>query len=256
MQSKYNLSGKTALVTGSSQGIGRSIVLELAKAGADVIINYRSNTRLAEETSETARKFGSRVWLWPFDLAREDVLENYKNFIVENHCPSVDILVTNASHQIRKPWDQVTKEEFALQMNVNVRSTLFLIQGVVPFMKDKKWGRILNIGSVQEKRPHPDMCVYAASKGALSNLVINLASQLASWGITVNTLAPGAIGTARNETVLADPEYLKKTVQKIPLGYIGEPGDCAQMALLLCSEAGRYITGCNYFVDGGMSLSF
>ncbi|WP_298652765.1 SDR family oxidoreductase [uncultured Proteiniphilum sp.] len=256
MQSKYNLSGKTALITGGGQGIGKSIVLGLAEAGADVIINYRSNTQLAEETAEEVKSLGREVWLWPFDLAQEDVLENYQKFISENHCPSVDILVANASHQIRNPWERVTSEEFALQMNVNVRSTLFLIQGVVPHMKVKKWGRILNIGSVQEKRPHPDMCVYAASKGALSNLVINLAPQLAPLGITVNSLAPGAIGTARNITALSNPEYLKKTVQKIPLGYIGEPDDCAQLVLLLCSEAGRYITGCNYFVDGGMSLLF
>ena len=256
MRNNYNLSGKTALITGGGQGIGKSIVLALAKAGADVIINFRSNTKLADETAEEVKSLGRKIWLWPFDLSQEDVLENYQKFTREKHCPPVDIFIANASHQIRNPWNQVTIGEFALQMNVNVRSTLLLMQGVVPHMKEKKWGRILNIGSVQEKRPHPDMCIYAASKGALSNLVINLAPQLAPFGITVNSLAPGVIGTARNEAALSDPEYLEKIVQKIPLGFIGEPDDCAQLALLLCSESGRYITGCNYFVDGGMSLMF
>jgi len=256
MKCNYNLLGKTALITGGSQGIGKSIVLALAEAGANVIVNFRKNTQLAEEVAKEARRFDVEVWLWPYDLARDDVFESYRKFIIDKNCPPVDILVTNASHQIRNPFEKITSEEFALQMNVNVRSTLFLIQGVIPYMKERKWGRILNIGSVQEKRPHPDMCIYAASKSALSNLVINLAPQLASYGITINSLAPGVIATVRNEVALSSQEYLEKTINKIPLGFIGEPTDCAQLALLLCSDAGRYITGCNYFVDGGMSLSF
>lgn len=255
MQNKYDLKGKTALVTGGGQGIGRSIVLALAEAGANVIINYRSNVSLAEETAELAGQFGNKVWLWPYGLVKEEVKENYLSFVAEHKCPP-DILVTNASYQIRKPWDQVTKEDFADQMNVNVRSTLFLIQGAVPYMKERGWGRILNIGSVQQKRPHQEMCIYAASKMALVNLVSNLATQLAPWGITINTLSPGAIATGRNEAVLANPDYRKSTESKIPLGYVGTPEDCAQLALLLCSESGRYITGADYSVDGGMGLLF
>jgi NAD(P)-dependent dehydrogenase (short-subunit alcohol dehydrogenase family) len=255
MQNKYDLTGKTALVTGGGQGIGKSIALALAEAGANVIINYRSNALLAEETAELAGQFGRKVWLWPYDLVQEKVRENYLAFVAEHQCPA-DILVTNASYQIRKPWDQVTKEDFGDQMNVNVRSSLFLIQAVVPYMKEKRWGRIVNIGSVQQKRPHQEMCIYAASKMALVNLVSNLAPQLAPWGITINTLSPGAIGTGRNEAVLANPEYRNLTESKIPLGYIGTPEDCAQLALLLCSESGRYITGADYYVDGGMGLLF
>ncbi|MDI9605976.1 MAG: SDR family oxidoreductase [Bacteroidota bacterium] len=256
MRNNNSLSGKTALITGGGQGIGKSIVLALAEAGADVIINFRSNTQLATDTADEVKSLGRKAWLWPYDLSRENVLGDYQEFSEEKQCPAVDIFIANASHQIRNPWEQVTIDEFALQMNVNVRSTLLLMQGVVPYMKKNKWGRILIIGSVQEKRPHPDMCIYAASKAALSNLVINLAPQLAPFGVTVNSLAPGVINTARNKVALSNPEYVEKTVRKIPLGYIGEPGDCAQLALLLCSESGRYITGCNYFVDGGMSLRF
>ena len=138
MRNNYNLSGKTALITGGGQGIGKSIVLALAKAGADVIINFRSNTKLADETAEEVKSLGRKIWLWPFDLSGEDVLENYQKFTREKHCPTVDIFIANASHQIRNPWNQVTIDEFALQMNVNVRSTLLLMQGVVPHMKEKK----------------------------------------------------------------------------------------------------------------------
>lgn len=257
MGNKYDLSGKTALITGGSQGIGRAIAFALAESGANIIINFRSNRQLAEETATYIKEtIGREVWLWQFDLSSEDVLNNLQTFIDEKNTPPIDILVTNASLQVRKPWSEVTIEEIAQQMNVNFRSTLLLIQKVVPRMKKQKWGRILNIGSVQEKRPHPDMCVYAASKSALSNLVINLAPQLAPFGITVNSLAPGVIDTARNKSVFLNPKYKDKTLKKIPLNYIGEPSDCAQLALLLCSEAGRYITGSNCFVDGGMSLLF
>ena len=158
--------------------------------------------------------------------------------------------------QVRAPFDEVTDEDFEAQINVNLRSTLRLIREVVPHMAQNRWGRILNIGSVQQARPHRDMCVYAATKAGLVNLVKNLAPRLAPMGITINNLAPGAIATARNKDALADAEYRKVVESNIPLGYVGESEDCAGAALLLCSDAGRYITGADYFVDGGLSLRF
>lgn len=251
----FNLKGRTALVTGGGQGIGRSIVLALAENGANVIINYRNNKQLADSTVGEAAGYGVKTWLWPFDLASDHIAEAYDRLVKDCQCHP-DILVANASVQIRKNWEEVTAEEFALQINVNLRSTLQLMQAVAPHMKEKGWGRILNIGSVQQFRPHRQMCVYAASKSALVNLVKNLAPQLAPFGITVNNLAPGAIHTGRNEEVLANPEYKKATEAKIPAGYVGQPDDCAALALLLCSDAGRYITGADYPVDGGMGLCF
>lgn len=249
----FDLSSKTALVTGGGQGIGKAIALALAEYGANIIINYRSNAERAEETARLVSAYGVQCWLWPLDLAEDNIKEKFNQFITENNC-KVDILVANASVQIRKPWDEVTSDEFATQVNVNLRSTLNLVQGVVPHMKEQKWGKILNIGSVQQARPHKDMCVYAASKSGLVNLVKNLAVQLAPFGINVNNLAPGVISTARNKTVLANPEYREAVLQKIPLGFAGIPSDCAALSLLLCSDAGKYITGGDFFVDGGMSL--
>ena len=251
----FDLTGKTALVTGGSQGIGKAIVLALAENGADVVINYRSNQSLAEQTACEAAQYGRKIWLWPFDLESEQVLEAYRDFAETNNCHA-DILVANASVQIRKKWDEITNVEFAQQININLRSTLQLIQGVVPHMRQCGWGRILNIGSVQQVRPHNQMCIYAASKSALVNLVKNLAPQLAPFGITVNNLAPGVIATGRNEDALSDPDYKKTIEAKIPSGYIGQPEDCAALALLLCSDAGRYITGVDYLVDGGMGLCY
>ena len=166
----------------------------------------------------------------------------------------LDILVLNASVQIRKAWDKITPEEYRKQLDVNLGSSVCLIQQCVPGMRERHWGRILTIGSVQQVRPHPEMLIYSATKSALVNVVRSLAPQLDKDGITINNLAPGAIATGRNEEVLAKPAYREKVLAKIPAGYVGEPQDCAGLAVLLCSEAGRYITGTDYFVDGGMSL--
>ena len=128
------------------------------------------------------------------------------------------------------------------------------MQAAVPHMKEMGWGRIITIGSVQEAKPHPDMLVYAASKAAQTNMMQSLSLQLASSGITVNNVAPGVIYTDRNLEALSDPEYAQKVKSSIPVGFYGEPEDCAGIVSLLCSEEGRYITGQSIFVDGGKSV--
>lgn len=131
---------------------------------------------------------------------------------------------------------------------------MMLIQAVAPYMKKQKWGRIITIGSVQEAKPHPDMLIYSASKAAQTNMMQSLSLQLAKDGITVNNVAPGVIYTDRNVEALSDPEYAKKVTDSIPVGFYGEPEDCAGIVSLLCSDEGRYITGQNIFVDGGKSV--
>lgn len=249
----FDITGKTALITGAGQGIGRSIALALAEHGANVIINYRSNRKLAEATLRDVCKMGVNAWLWEYDLSSETLTADFQ--LLKEEIPfEVDILVLNASIQIRKKWEEVTLSEFNAQINVNARASLELIQCCVPHMERRGWGRIVTLGSVQQNRPSKQMIVYAASKAAQLNMIKNLAWQLGNKGITINNLAPGVIGTVRNEDVLSDEVFLKKIEKNIPLGYIGEPNDLASMALLLCSDAGRYITGTDILVDGGMSL--
>lgn len=249
----FNLTGKTALVTGASQGIGRCIAIALAEHGANVIINYRSNRTLAIDTQSEVEAYGVKSWLWEYDLSGDNLATEFQQFITINEI-KVDILVLNASVQIRKAWDEVNAEEFSLQMNVNLRASLTLIQNCVPHMIEKKWGRIVTLGSVQQYRPSKSMIVYAASKSAQLNMVRNLSTQLGCHGITINNLAPGVIATCRNEEVLADTDFIESILKNIPLGFVGNPNDLAATALLLCSDAGRYITGGDYCVDGGMSL--
>ena len=165
-----------------------------------------------------------------------------------------DVLVLNASLQYRTPWQEITADAAYEQLNCNFVSSLLLIQAAVSHMKEAGWGRIITIGSVQEAKPHPDMLIYSASKAAQTNMMQSLSLQLASSGITVNNVAPGVINTNRNADALSDPVYAEKVKNSIPVGFYGEPEDCAGIVSLLCSEEGRYITGQSIYVDGGKSI--
>jgi NAD(P)-dependent dehydrogenase (short-subunit alcohol dehydrogenase family) len=253
MKEQLNLAGRRALVTGSSQGIGRAIALAFAECGADVMVHCARDVAKAEAVRQALEACGVRSGITVADLANPEAAQQL-HAETEAALGTVDILVLNASVQIRKAWQEITLDEYRRQLDVNFGACLWLIQKFAPAMQRAKWGRILTIGSVQQARPHPEMLVYSATKAALANLVRSLAPQLARDGVTINNLAPGAIATGRNAEVLADEAYLRKVLAKIPLGYVGESHDCAGLAVILCSEAGRYITGQNVFVDGGMSL--
>ena len=148
----FEITGKTALITGAGQGIGRSIALALAEHGANVVINYRSNRQLAETTLQDVLKMGGKAWLWEYDLLSDTLTSDFQ-LLRQKLGIEVDILVLNASIQIRRKWEDVTLYEFNTQMNVNVRASLELIQCCVPYMESKGWGRIVTLGSVQQNRP-------------------------------------------------------------------------------------------------------
>jgi len=253
LSERLNLSGKTAVVTGSSQGIGKAIAIALAEYGANVIIHYRTKRKDAEQTVKEMNQPKGKVPIVKADFSKKDGVKNFFRSVA-NVTDTVDILVINASVQVAKDWQEVTESEFDFQVNANFKSTLLLMQQFAPAMIQKGWGRILTIGSVQQVKPHPAMIVYAATKSAVFNLVKNVALQLADKGITVNNLAPGIIDTPRIQEPV--PKMEKRIAQRMttPEGGMGLPEDCAGMAVFLCSGAGRYITGQNHFVDGGMSL--
>jgi len=244
-----NLNGKTVLITGASRGIGREFAIGLAKCGADLAINYFNMDKNAEETKNTINSLGRKCTFIKTDLRDEDCAEK-----IFEKVKGVDILVLNASIQYRKSWDKITVSEFNEQINCNLRASMLLIQKYAPHMKQKKWGRIITVGSVQEIKPHPDMLVYSASKAAQTLMAKSLALQLAGFGVTVNNIAPGVILTDRNTEALSDEEYYKKAISKIPVGYCGQTSDCLGILKLLCSDEGKYITGQNIFVDGGMGM--
>jgi NAD(P)-dependent dehydrogenase (short-subunit alcohol dehydrogenase family) len=231
IKEKFDLSGKVALVTGSTRGIGKAIGDALEEYGAKVI---RHNTKVC-------------------DLSDPAAIETYFNTLQsEGLLP--DILVANASVQEKIPWAEFPMDEARRELQVNFLATLRMFQRCYPKMKAQKWGRLIVVGSVNERRPHPDMCVYAASKSAQENLVRGIGRQVASEGITVNNLCPGVFYTDRNKECLADPVYGAKVTAAIPMHDYAMPEDAAGAALLLASDAGRYITGATIMVDGGLSI--
>ena len=240
---------KRALVTGSSRGIGHAIALGLAKDGYEVVVHCAGRLDRAQETRDEIVAAGGRATVLQADLC--DLSQTAR---LAREMGDVDVLVLNASLQIKKPWQTITTEDAAQQLNCNYVSSLLLIQAAVDHLRAQKWGRIVTIGSVQERKPHPDMLVYSSYKAAQTNMVQSLSLQLAGDGITVNNVAPGVIATDRNKTAIADPVYAKKVMDSIPLGFYGQPEDCVGMVRLLCSEEGRYITGQSLYVDGGKSV--
>lgn len=241
----FDLTGKTALVTGSTQGIGFEAAACFAKQGAAVFVHGATSINKTEAAA--AKIPGARAVC--VNLSNSDAPER-----LFSATGTIDILVCNASVQFRKNWEEITQEEIELQLKVNFAATLGLIQQYAPQMKENGWGRIITVGSVQQYKPHKDMAVYAASKAAQMSLVSNLAKQLAPFGVTVNSLSPGVIATPRNEAALNDQTYKKQVLSSIPCGYAGKAEDCAAPLLLLASCEGRYITGCDLVVDGGMKL--
>ena len=240
---------KVALITGSSRGIGRAIAIRLAKDGYHVIVHGAGNVDKANEVKDIIIANGGEAEVITADLCDLEATKDFSLKLLD-----VDVLVLNASVQIRRPWNEISVEECYSQLNCNFVSSMLLIQSVAENMKKNKWGRIITVGSVQEAKPHPDMLVYSASKAAQTNMVTSLSLQLAKDGITVNNVAPGVIYTDRNIEALSDPVYAKKVTDSIPVGFYGEPDDCAGIVSLLCSEEGRYITGQSIYVDGGKSV--
>ena len=231
IRDKFNLDGRTALVTGSTRGIGKAIGDAFEEYGAKVI---RHNTKVC-------------------DLADPAAIDAFFDKL-EREGSLPDILVANASIQAKIPWTEFPLDEAQKEIQVNFLATLRMFQRCYPKMKAQKWGRLIVVGSVNERRPHPDMCVYAATKSAQENLVRGVARQVAPEGITVNNLCPGVFNTDRNRECLADPVYGPKVTATIPLHDYARPEDAAGTALLLASDAGRYITGASIKVDGGLSL--
>lgn len=240
---------KRALVTGSSRGIGRAIAIQLAHDGYEVVVHCAGNTEKAEETKRIIELSGGKAEIIKANLCNTD-----ETAMLAKKMGDLDVLVLNASLQIKKHWDEIPQSDIYEQLNCNFVSSLILIQAAVPYMKEKGCGRIVTIGSVQEAKPHPDMLIYSASKAAQTNMVRSLSLQLAPFGITVNNVAPGVIYTDRNVEALSDPQYAKKVTDTIPVGFYGKPEDCAGTVSLLCSESGRYITGQSIYIDGGKSV--
>jgi NAD(P)-dependent dehydrogenase (short-subunit alcohol dehydrogenase family) len=246
----FRLTGRTALVTGARREIGRAIALGLAGAGARLAIHHAGTKQEhvdAAEVVQTIHAMGGDATAFPQDFTQDDAGSSLAAAVTA--WAPVDILVLNASIELPEPFTAVTRDHFDRQIAVNLRTTMELLQALMPPMAARGWGRVVTIGSVQQDKPHPAMLVYAGTKAAQLNWARSLARQYGGQGVTVNNLAPGAIRTARNRVQLeTEAEGL---IQRIPAGRLGTPQDLVGAAMLLCSDAGGYINGANLFVDGG-----
>lgn len=260
-----NLDGKVALVTGSSQGIGKAIAIRLAQQGADVAINYRSDPEGGAETVKAVEAAGKRCYTCssPVDgysiQADVSVMSEVNDLVRQSveHFGKLDILVNNAGVEANAPFWEITEADYDKAMDVNLKGAFFAAQALVKHLREtQRGGRIINISSVHEELPFPNFTAYCCSKGGMKMLARNLAVELGPLGITVNNIAPGAIETPINTDLLNDKQKLNALLKNIPLGRLGQPEDVSNLAAFLASDEAAYITGATFFVDGGLLWNY
>lgn len=250
------LKDKIALVTGSSQGIGRAIAVRFAQEGADVVINYNRTPKGAEEALKEVEAAGRRGLVVQADLGKVADIRRLVNAGIE-HFGRLDVLVNNAGVETHAPFWEVREEDYDKVLNVNLKGVFFATQEMVRhLMVSKRRGKIVNISSVHEDLPFPNFAAYCASKGGLKMLTRNLSVELGPLGININNIAPGAIETPINTKLLNDPQKLGALLTQIPLNRLGQPGDVAGLATFLASDDADYVTGSTYFVDGGLTWNY
>ncbi len=250
------LKNKVALVTGSSQGIGRGIAERFAREGADVVINYAGNAQRAEEALRAVEATGRRGLVVQADIASVAGIKKLFATALE-HFGALDILVNNAGVETHAPFWEVTESDYDKVLNVNLKGVFFAAQAMTQhLMMTRRRGKIVNISSVHEELPFPNFAAYCASKGGVKMLTRNLAVELGQHGININNIAPGAIETPINTKLLNDPQKLGALLTQIPLARLGQPNDVANLAVFLASDEADYVTGSTFFVDGGLTWNY
>jgi enoyl-[acyl-carrier protein] reductase III len=247
--------GKTALVTGSSRGIGKAIAQELAQQGADIIINYVHNQQPAEETADAIRAMGRKALVVRANVGKMENLEKLFGRI-EEEFGGLDIFISNAASGFNKPALEQRPEGWDHTMNVNARAFLFGAQMALPLMEKRGGGKIVAVSSQGSLRVMPEYVAVGASKAALEALVRYLAVELAAKNVVVNAVSPGVVETEalQHFSLLSDPTVIQRAAQQTPAGRIATPQDIAHVVAFLCSEEASMIRGQVIVVDGGFSL--
>ena len=250
------LTGKVAVITGSGSGIGQAIAERLAQEGANCVIDYRDHVEQAQATADKITAAGGKAILVHADVS---VLSDCTNLIEQawQQLGSCDILVNNAGVEKGADFWDVTEADYDFVLNVNLKGAFFLTQAFVRKLRDaKKPGRVINISSVHEDMVFPHFSTYCASKGAMRMLMRDLAVELGPLGITVNNIAPGAVDTPINTSLLANKPKLDALLANIPLGRLAQPGEIAGLAAFLASDDAAYVTGSTYVIDGGLMRNY
>lgn len=245
----FSLVGRTALITGASRGIGKAMAKVFAEAGAELFICSRKSETISAAAQEIAAETGARVEWTVADLSRRDETDRLAEVAFQK-MGKIDILVNNAGWNIPQTIDEIRDQDWDYLIELNVTSCMRLIRAVVPNMKQRQWGRIISTSSMMALASTAERDTYSASKAALIGLTKASALELGPWNITANCIAPGPIATEMPLTLFSkEQQDLLKA--RTALGRWGQPEEIAWPALLLASEAGRYITGQVIVVDGG-----
>ena len=249
----FDLSGRTALVTGSSMGIGFALARGLAQAGASIVLNARNADRL-EESAAQLRSEGFNVSTLVFDATDAAqiaaAVDGY-----EANTGAIDILVNNAGMQHRTPLEEFPVDAFDRLMRTNVNSVFYVGQAVARHMIGRDAGRIINIASVQAALARPGIAPYTASKGAVANLTKGMATDWAKHGLNCNAIAPGYFKTPLNQALVDDPEFTAWLEKRTPAGRWGNVEELVGACIFLASPASSFVNGHTLYVDGGITAS-
>jgi NAD(P)-dependent dehydrogenase (short-subunit alcohol dehydrogenase family) len=251
MSGLFDLTGQVAIVTGTSRGLGQYFARALARAGADLVLTSRDRKTLAPFEAEISA-LGRRSVSLDLDVRNQESIQKMAAAAHEAF-GRIDILVNNAGCNVRKPALEVTWDDWNLILDTNLRGSFFVAQAVARYMIERKYGRIINVGSVTSVAGYAGLGPYGASRGGIRQLTMSLADDWGKFGITVNTLAPGWFRTAQNKVMYEDTEWVDYLTERIPLKRPGQPDDLDGAIVFLASEASRYVTGQTLLVDGGIS---
>lgn len=251
MSDLFDLSGRVAIVTGTSRGLGQYMARALAKAGANLVLTSRDRDHLLPFEKEI-EALGRRAVSLELDVRDHKSIEKMASD-AEAAFGQLDILVNNAGCNVRKPALEVTWDDWNLILDTNLRGSFFVAQSVARRMVPRGYGRIINIGSVTSVAGYAGLGPYGASRGGIRQLTMSLADDWGKYGITVNCLAPGWFRTEQNKVLYEDKEWVEYLRDRIPLKRPGQPDDLDGAVVFLASEASRYVTGQTLLVDGGIS---